>query len=234
MPDLPPPTIVSVAMKQIQDAILQGEFLPGSALPEIPLSRRLETSRGVIREALRALTDTGLVVLNPRHGAEVSSVSAALVHEVFTLRAVLESFALKLAITSGRIHGEATSAIEKAYERLAAAAERGDKLALIEEDMAFHWAICSPCRHQLLLEHLKQLQARTHLCILYTKVYISDAESEALSHRPILNSILAGDAERAETSLRDHILDAGQRLLVRMLEHQADQTQRKPKRRSNV
>ncbi|MGF7160782.1 DNA-binding GntR family transcriptional regulator [Rhodoligotrophos appendicifer] len=220
--------------QQIQEAIFRGEFPPGSPLPEIPLSRRLEVSRGVIREALRGLADGGLVVISPRHGAQVSPVSPKLVHEVYSLRAVLETFAVKLAITSGRVHGEAASTVENAYQSLAAAAEQNDKLALVEADMAFHWAVCSPCGHELLLEHLKQLQVRTRLCILFTKVYSTDAESEALSHRPILNAILASDLDRAETALRDHLLMAGQRLLVRLLESEPHKTKRSLRSKLNV
>mgnify|MGYP001266216662 CR=1 FL=1 len=214
------PTIVSRVAEQIQRDILNGTYPPGASLPEIPLGRRLDVSRSVIREALRGLTDSGLVVLSPRHGAIVSPVSPQLVHEVFSLRALLEAFALKLGMTNGRMHGDAAAAVEQAYESLAAAANSSDKLAIIEADMAFHWAVCQPCGHELLLEHLKQLQARTRLCILYTKLYRSDAESEALSHRPILNAIRAGEADRAELALRDHVIGAGQRLLVQLVEQE--------------
>lgn len=214
------PTIVSVVAGRIRDDILNGIYPPGAALPEIPLSHRLDASRSVIREALRGLTDSGLVVLTPRHGAVVSPVSPQLVHELFTLRAMLEAFAVKLGMTSGRMHGDAAAALEGAYRALSEAACTSDKLAIVEADMAFHWAACSPCGHELLLAHLKQLQARTRLCIVYTKLYRSDAESEALSHRPILNAIRAGEVERAEAALREHVLSAGQRLLVQLVEQE--------------
>ncbi len=54
-------TLASSVVRRIQGLILKGEFPPGSTLPEIPLSNRFETSRGTIREALRALADLGLV-----------------------------------------------------------------------------------------------------------------------------------------------------------------------------
>ena len=230
----PGPTIVATAVSFLRDAILRGEYPPGTSLPEIPLSRRIQVSRGVVREALRTLTDSGLVVLNPRQGAEVSSVSPQLVHEVYTLRSVLEAFAVKLAVMSGRLHGEALRAVEAAYDGLAAAVESDNKSEMIEADMAFHWAVCSPCGHELLLDHLRQLQARTRLCILYTKVYSSDAESEALSHRPILSAVLSGEADRAEAAMRDHVASAGQRLLVRMAPSGEDGKQRRGGKRASA
>jgi len=210
------PTIVSTTTEMIHAAILAGEFVPGTALREITLARLFGVSRSAVREALRSLTDTGLVQLSPRQGAVVAPVSGQMVHEVYSLRAVLEAFAVKLAISRGTVHGEALEAITAAYERLCEAAESGDRLRLIEEDMSFHMAVCAPCGHDLLLEHLRQLQAKTRLCIIYTKMYSSDAEGEAHSHRPILQAIQAGEAERAEAALRDHILGASQRLLIHL------------------
>lgn len=227
---VPGPTLVETTAKFLRDAILRGEYPPGVSLPEIPLSKELNVSRGAVREALRTLSETGLVVLSPRHGAEVCSVSPQLIHEVYTLRAVLEAFAVKLAITSGHMNGEALRGVEATYEGLVAAVESDDKAAMIEADMAFHCAVCSPCGHELLLEHLRQLQARTCLCILYTKVHASDAESEALSHRPILNAVISGEADRAEAALRDHLISAGQRLLVRMTSSESLRGRRTKKR----
>ena len=212
------PTIVSTTTQMIQTAILSGDFEPGVALRELSLARQFNVSRSAVREALRSLTDTGLVVLNPRHGVVVSSVSARMVHEVYSMRAVLESFAVKLAINAGAVHGAALELVGEAYEALCEAAEAADRMRLIEADAAFHMALCEPCGHELLLEHLRQLQAKTRLCIVYTKMYSSDAEGEAQSHRPILQAVQSGDAGRAEAALRDHILSAGQRLLIRLAE----------------
>ncbi|WP_226576335.1 GntR family transcriptional regulator [Acuticoccus sediminis] len=210
------PTTAALVADRVEAGILRGDFSPGAPLRELTLAKRFEASRSTVREALRLLTDTGLVMVSPRHGAEVVAVSATVVHEVYTLRATLEAFAVRLAINAGRMHGEHLEAIEAAYAALCEAAERTDPVAQIEADMDFHLALCQPCGHGLLLHHLKQLQARTRLCILYTKIYRSDAESEALSHRPILAAVRAAEIDSAENALREHILGAGQRLLVRI------------------
>src|SRR5262249_44963944 len=87
-----PPTLTSAVVRHIQELMLRGEFPPGSALPEIPLARRLDTSRGTVREALRELAELGLVELQARRGAVVAQLSPQRAREIFSLRALLESF----------------------------------------------------------------------------------------------------------------------------------------------
>jgi len=138
--------------------------------------------------------------------------------EIFSLRAVLESFAVKLALTEGKIRREEIAHIEAMFERLRQSVEGGDAFALIEADMAFHWSVCAPSGHELLLEQLRGLQVRTRQFIFYTKLYDSDAEGEVEAHMPILMAVRSQDPQRAETAMRDHITSAGERLLVRISE----------------
>ena len=213
-----PPTLASAIVDHIRNGILRGDYPPGSPLPEIPLTRTFVASRTTIREALRSLSETGLVVLHPRRGATVASLSPQRAREIYSLRAVLEAFAVKLALTEGRIRSQEFARIDAAFAQLQNSVEAGDAFAMIEADMAFHWAICSPCGHEILLEQLHRLQARTRQFIFYTKFYDSDAEGEVEAHMPILVAIRSREAGRAETAMRDHITSAGERLLVRMLD----------------
>src|ERR1700760_691635 len=54
---------------QISNAILAGEFVPGSRLDEQQLAQRFGVSRTPVREALRQLATSGLIDLRPRRGA---------------------------------------------------------------------------------------------------------------------------------------------------------------------
>jgi DNA-binding GntR family transcriptional regulator len=229
-----PPTIVSLVAQRIQDDILGGKYSAGSSLPEIPLAREMEISRGAVREALRSLADTGLVELNSQRGAAVASFSPQRINEVFSLRAVLESFAVKTAIMSGRISGEAARNIEDAYETMSQAAKSEDKIAKIDAAMGFHWSICAPCGHDLLLENLKDLQIQTRLCLFYIKVYGKDGKVDVQSHQPILRAVFSGEVDQAEAAVREHIINGGQRLLLDMLQAEQDKNKSRKKRRSPI
>lgn len=212
--DLSP--LASKVVRQVQHLILGGEFPPGSTLPEVPLAKRFEVSRGTMREALRDLQELGLIELHMNRGAVVAELSPQRAWEIFSLRAVLEPFAVRLALTAGRMRNGDREAIGVAFRRIEVSALSGDQYALIEADMGFHWSICAPCQHETLLNHLRSLQVQMRQFMFYTKILDSDLESEVNSHRPVLAAVLSGDADRAEAALHRHITVAGEQLLIRM------------------
>jgi DNA-binding GntR family transcriptional regulator len=213
----PSPTLLSAVTHALEEGIVRGEFPPGSALREVSLAGRFKASRGTVREALRALSEQGLVEMPSRRGAVVPQLSPQRAREIFSLRAVLESFAVKLALTEGRIRELERERIQRAFDHMRRCVGASEVAALVEADMSFHWAICSPCGHTLLLDHLRRLQVSTRQFIACTKFYDSDAESEVESHAPLLRTVLQNEADRAERAMRDHITTAGERLLLKML-----------------
>ena len=222
--DLSP--LASKVVRQLQHLILGGEFPPGSTLPEVPLAKRFEVSRGTMREALRDLQELGLIELHMNRGAVVAELSPQRAWEIFSLRAVLEPFAARLALTAGRMRNADRETIRVAFRRIEESVLSGDQYALIEADMEFHWSICALCRHEILLNHLRSLQVQMRQFMFYTKILDSDLESEVNSHRPVLAAVLSGDADRAEAALHRHITVAGEQLLVRMSEVGAERPRR--------
>ena len=65
-----------VVFKQLREEILYGKLKPGERLMEVALSERLGVSRTPIREGIRLLEKEGLVVMLPRRGAHVASITA--------------------------------------------------------------------------------------------------------------------------------------------------------------
>ncbi len=173
------PTLGAEVSVRLQEEILAGKFQPGAALREIPLAEEYGASRQTMREALRSLSDLGLVELHARRGARIPTMSPSRAREVYTLRALLEPYALRAALVEGRIRRAEMTRIEAAYDHMVACAEGNDVAALIEADMAFHWELCAPCNHGMLLDFLKRLQNATRQSMVHMKVYGSDAEGEA-------------------------------------------------------
>jgi DNA-binding GntR family transcriptional regulator len=61
----PSPTLLSAVTRAPDEAIVRGEFPPGSALREVS-GRPVKASRGTVREALRALSEQGFVEMHSR------------------------------------------------------------------------------------------------------------------------------------------------------------------------
>ena len=213
---VPAQSAVDNVAAAIRDAILRGDFRPGEGLPEIPLARLLNASRGTVREALRDLAELGLADIFSNRGAFVSSLSGQKALEIFGLRSVLEAYAARLGVESGQLRGENLERIEEGYRLLQEAATSSDLLAVAEADMEFHRRVSAACGQEIVLEALARLQIQTRRFILATKLYESDLEGEAESHLPVLRALTSGDPERVELAVRDHITRTGQLLLARM------------------
>jgi DNA-binding GntR family transcriptional regulator len=90
-------TAVDVAYKGIRSSILSGDFEPGMQLKLQNLGNRYSISLIPVREALRVLEAEGLVESVRNKGARVAPISMADALDVYKLRLILETAALKMA-----------------------------------------------------------------------------------------------------------------------------------------
>lgn len=213
-----PPTLTEAAARSIRDEIIRGSLLPGDPLPEVELSKSMNISRGTVREALRLLQQEGLVEVYSYRGAFVSQLDPQKVREIFTLRALLEPYAVRLSMENEAFDEAYLAKLRSLIKTMGATEKRGDYAANIEADMKFHELISQPCGHKLILEILKNLQSLTLMFILNTKLYQSDMVTDEISHQKLYDGIVSGDPGLAEEIIKKHIIDAGSWLLTRMVE----------------
>ncbi len=211
-----PPTLAVAAANSIKDAILEGQLMPGEPLHEIELSEKLNISRGTVREALRLLSQEGLVEVIPYRGAFVACLTPQMVEEIYTLRALLEPYAVRLCMERDAFDEEALIQMTKLIKRMGEMEQAGNYSETIKADIKFHEIISERCGHRLLTEVLKNLQSMTLMFIVSTKLYQSDMISDEVTHQAIYEGILSGNPQVAEEIVRKHITDAGTSLLRRM------------------
>jgi DNA-binding GntR family transcriptional regulator len=211
-----PGTLTSEVVAYIREAVIRGEFEPERPLPEVRLAQELETARVTVRVALRALADLGLVEIIPHRGAFVSALTPRSAWETFSLRAVLESYAARLALESGPLPDEVIATLETILGRIEETTEDSDPMAQIEAVMAFHMTIAMQSGHELLVSQLATLQTQTRRLIFYTKLFQSDPLSEVDSHRALLDALRGGDVAETERVVYEHHMQSADRLVKRM------------------
>src|SRR6267154_4879805 len=81
------PALVQVEIEQL---ILRGDLAIGQRINESELAARFGTSRGPIREALRALEESRLVRSEKHRGVFVREISVAEADEIYDVREVLD------------------------------------------------------------------------------------------------------------------------------------------------
>src|SRR6266567_3991109 len=84
-----------LVQKELERMILAGDLAAGAKLNEAAVAELLGVSRGPIREAFRALEESGLVRLEKNRGVFVRQIAVEEADEIYELRAVLDEFAGK-------------------------------------------------------------------------------------------------------------------------------------------
>jgi len=173
-----PETLTSAVITHIRDAIVRGDIPPGSPLPEQALSAALATSRGTVREALRALSDTGLVEVFPHRGAFVSELTGHAAWEICSFRALLEPYASRLSVEARQGDPEMIAAVQGAYAALHDAAGQGEMFTIVNADMALHSAILSFCEHRVSRSTRERARCLPVDCSVH-EVYESDRRARS-------------------------------------------------------
>ncbi len=211
-----PETLTTAVASYIRDAIVHGEFSPGSRLPEVALASQLETSRGTVREALRTLADGGLIQIIPRRGVFVSQLSVRATWEITSLRALLEPYASRLALEASGSDHAIRDETRAAFEVLRGAIQTGDPLTVAHADVAFHRSVYARCGHEMLLSQLDTLGVLSRRVVLTNQVLSADAPTLIAQHAPIVQAVELRDPELLESAVRAHVIEAGELLMTRM------------------
>lgn len=112
---------------QIGKAIVDGEFEPGRKLREVDLAAAFGVSRASVREALRMVEREGLVTILPQRGAQVTTLSAQEVQDIFEIRANLMGLACqRLAAAASP---EISDRLDELLKDLRTARDDGDAYA---------------------------------------------------------------------------------------------------------
>lgn len=203
---------------ELKHKILTGEIVSQTRLMEIDLSEKMNVSRTPIREAIKKLSDDGLVKIVPRRGAYVANISIKDMLDVFEVREDMEGFVAKLA--AQRINDEEKEELRRiAAEYDEALTKAEDKENIIELDEKFHNFIVSCCGNDTLSELVKYVQ---ELSLRFRYLYYNDYslyESTAEQHHRIMDAINNGRAEEARAeadahvkSLKEFVFELGKRM----------------------
>ena len=165
---------------------------------------RLGVGRTPVREALRDLAREQLVEVFPRRGIFVSGVDVGDIAGLSEVRLVLESKAARLAAERrSDADREETQAL---LDELARAAGERNERSLIDLDQRIHRHVAR-CAHnpflEATLEEYYVLTLRIWFLALDRVERLDDAIRE---HHEILEAIRDGDADRAESVMRHHIV----------------------------
>jgi DNA-binding GntR family transcriptional regulator len=86
----------------LRESILNGALPPGESLSQVQLASQLGVSRGPLREAVRMLQREGLVEAEVNRRGRVSSFSIDDLEQLYAMRIVHESLAIRINVPALR------------------------------------------------------------------------------------------------------------------------------------
>jgi DNA-binding GntR family transcriptional regulator len=192
------------AYHAIREMIVSVELRPGAVIDERGLMERLGIGRTPTREALRRLAQERLVEVYPRRGMFVTSVEIRDLASLAEVRSVLESHVARLA--AERAPDEDRTAFDTLLDELGQRTDL-DARELMGLDERIHRQVYRAAHNPFLestLEEYYVLALRIgYLALDRTR----ELEEAVLGHRELLEAIRDGDADRAEETMRRHVLE---------------------------
>ena len=190
----------------LKGAILTGEYRPGETLVEREIAARFGTSKTPVREALRSLAASRLIVMMGHKAAYVQPLDRATISDVFELRGQIEPWAVASAIDN--IGPQQISKIEMELNASIEAVNREDWLAAINAAREFHRLSYEQCRNKIARDVLDNLQEIMLFITVNLWSYKPTWRKETEEHGKIVEALKRKDRDLVRDALSRHIADA--------------------------
>ena len=190
--------------QQLFQAIMTGKIMQGQRINEAKIAQALQVSRAPVREAIMQLSKQGLITRIANRGAFVISLSQRDVEEIWSLRSVLEQFAITKLITHATTETFlALHALVREMREVPLSEEGDQRLAAL--DLGFHEALITATKHTRLLNAWVTLCNQTQL-LLYSSIHQQhDPAGITQGHEDILAALEQRDAAMAYRVLEGHL-----------------------------
>lgn len=220
-----------VVCESLRDAIRRGVLKPGERLMEIQLSEELGVSRTPVREAIRKLEQEGYVIMMPRRGTYVATMSIRDINEIFEIRTALESLSNGLA--AERITEEELEHLQRLLVIIGGYIKENDIEKIVDTDIEFHDLLYHAARNTRLVGIISNLRDQLTRFRTLSMSYPGRLEATLEEHREIVEAIAQGNVEVARKAAEKHMENSEKTLLQAMdivSRQKADASKNKKKR----
>ncbi|UHA75827.1 GntR family transcriptional regulator [Paenibacillus sp. 481] len=194
--------------------IIKGTIKPGEVISENRVAADFGTSRSPVREALKALSNEGLIRLE-RMGAVVLGLSVKDVEELYDVRYLIESF-----VQQRLAHMDQERLITKLnqiLDKMELAVKYNDVVDFAYQDLSFHEAIIAATEHKRIMHLWTSIRHIVMTVMLITTEEIFSKGEQRLGsvidkHRTILKGLQSKNPEVVQQVVREYFADSMQTL----------------------
>ncbi|WP_405577093.1 GntR family transcriptional regulator [Streptomyces sp. NBC_01092] len=192
------------AYRAIRDRLVMLEIRPGAPINEDQLGQSLGVGRTPVREALKRLQYERLITTYPRRGTFATDVNITDLAHISEVRLELEPLAAAQAARRATATDRASLTLLR--RELESVRPRGrDARELMHLDLQVHRAIYAATHNPYLEDTLvRHDNLATRIWCLFVD-RLSDMAGHVEEHGPLVEAIVAGDADRAAQLARSHV-----------------------------
>lgn len=194
--------------------ILKGVLTPGQRINEPDVASRLQVSRVPVREALRELESSGLVISRKHSGVFVRQLDATEIQDLYQMRGLLDGFAGRRVAQLPMEQRETLLVLlDTSVNVMQQAATQQDVQRYYAENLRFHWAMVEAVGNRQLSDSYRGIVQKLHLSRLKNLSQDVGMQVSIAEHEEIVQALRRADAVRCEALMAHHVGDAYERLL---------------------
>lgn len=187
----------------VRRLIITGALKAGEPINEIAIADRLGVSRTPVREAVKRLSDEGLVEVFAQSGTFVAQIGREAIEEAFVIRSALEVESVtRAAKRMNDVHARNLRSIIQRHEDLLAEERFIDA---IESDDAFHRYIADINQLHMLWRTVDICKAQIDRGRLLVLPKPGQGKLTLNQHKAILVALEKHDSRKAARAMRDHL-----------------------------
>ncbi len=199
--------VAAQVLKRLRERILNWYYPPGHHLAEQTICEEFSSSRIPVREALRALTEQGLVDKVPNCGCFVKQPDVEGTQQLYDLRLALELYVVETLAYRSSPPSEVISTERAYWEPFldVRADEKVDGEELVNADERFHLSLAEAVGNAPIIEALEDINARLRFVRLVVITTPHRVQETAGEHLAILKAIEKRDPEAARRAIRQNL-----------------------------
>jgi len=200
-----PKSLTENVAENLRLSIISGELTLGQPLSEASLSETFGVSKTPVREALFLLKQEGLIEIIPQKGSFVFKPDEKSIVELCNFRSYLEPIAIEESMRHNP--QEFLEQLELCIVKMGHRLKNKDYKAFLLLDGEFHESFFRYCQNSLLQKSYQLVQY--HIGAIRSHLTTTDeaAEGILLEHKMIYEYLSQNQVDKAQSMLRDHVLN---------------------------
>ena len=186
----------------VREKIVSKELFPGNRIVEEDLADELHTSRTTIRNGIVTLKNSGLVDVVPNYGTFVTKPNYSEMLQIYSLRVVLESEAIRQAVP--RISNAGLKRMEANLEAQRRLTKNYSMAKYVDLNTAFHEEILLASENNYLVKYLRELFNKTAVFLTFYDTSVSNEES-LISHEQMFEALVKRDEKASLEALKSDL-----------------------------